>query len=162
MGDDSTAGKRKSVRTLYLPNTSPVPNFVLDDLLADPRVPHAAIRVLLFLLRKTIGWSNRRDEISLVQIQSGACVSRPIAIHAIRVVCDCWGLFRKSRGRLGQHCSGFEVGELTAQAFDRRAVLIEGIYQTIFPSPKQLRAQPCTSSLLAEEQRKLEAERAAQ
>lgn len=164
MGDANgaaTDAKRKSLRTLYLPNTSPVPNFVFDELLSNSEVPHAAIRVLLFMLRKTLGWSNRSEELSLSDIQGGASVSRPVAIHTVRVICECWGLFHKSRGRRGQHSSVFTIADLTLDAFNERAVLVEGIYGTLFPSPNQLRERPCTSDVLAEERLELEAERAA-
>lgn len=104
--------KAKYLRTIFLPNSSPVPNFVFDDLLNENDIPHSVIRVLLFLLRKTVGWNNRSEELSLSEIQRGAGVTRPTAIYGVRMICDCWGMFQKTRGRLGQHSSVFTIYQL--------------------------------------------------
>lgn len=152
--------KRKSLRTIYLPCSSPVANFIFDELLCNSDVPHTTICVLMFLLRRTVGWSNRCDEVSLSQIESGASVSRPVAIHAVRVICEVWGLFHKSRGQRGQHSSIFTIGDLTADGFNERSILIEGLYGTVHPASNQLRETPCTKERLAWERRKLAEERA--
>src|SRR6202041_969061 len=93
--------KRKSLRTILLPNSSPVPNWFFDEVLSNPEVPHATRSVFLFMLRKTVGWDHEVEELSLTAIQYGSAVSRHTAIHAIRVICECWGLFEKSRGQKG-------------------------------------------------------------
>jgi hypothetical protein len=139
---ESPGGKRKYLRTLYLKNSSPVMNWVFDDLLEDPAVPHAARSVLLFLIRKTVGWDNREQELSLREIEYGASVSRPIAIHALWVFCDCWGLFIKKRGWKGQHSSVYEIGDLSQDNYADRTQLILRIYDTTFPTPEQVRAYP--------------------
>lgn len=157
-GPLSAKAPKKYLRTLLLPNSSPVPNFVFDQIVSDTDVPHAAIRVLLYLLRKTVGWNNKHEELSLRQIQEGAAVTRPTAIHAVRVVCDCWGFFKKSRGWLGQHSSTFTIGDLTAEGFCERVTLLYGVYETIFPTPQQLRERPCTPEVLNAERDRLAAE----
>jgi len=54
--DESPGAKtKKYLRTIFLPNSSPVPNFVFDALLWDTDVPHAARSVWLYLLRQTVG-----------------------------------------------------------------------------------------------------------
>jgi hypothetical protein len=139
---ESPGQKRKYLRTIYLKNSSPLPNWVLDDLLADSTVPHAARSVLLFLIRKTVGWDNRTEELALHEIQCGASVSRPIAIHALWVICDCWGLFNKTRGRKGQHSSVYEIGDLSQDNYEDRYQLLLRIFNTGFPTPEQVRARP--------------------
>src|SRR5580704_11457213 len=137
--DDSPGSKKRYLRTIFLKNSSPVPNWVFDELLCDSEVPHAARSVLLFLLRKTVGWDNHEEELSLEDIQYGAGVSRPIAIHALWVICDCWGLFHKTRGRKGQHSSVYAIGDLTEDAFLDRYDLVRRIYGTGFPTPEQVK-----------------------
>jgi len=157
--DVAPTGKRKSQRLIFLPNSSPVPNWFLDTVLSDPAVPHAARSVFLYLLRKTVGWDNRFEELSLTEIQYGATVTRPTAIHAVRVICGCWGLFKKSRGRKGQHSSVFMIGGLTEAEFTERYELVSDIYGTGFPTAKQLREHPCTDELLRAQRATVEAER---
>jgi len=132
--------KRRGTRSILLPNSSPVPNWFLDDVLSDPEVPHALRSVLMFLLRKTVGWDRKSDEISLVQIEDGAGVSRKTAIHAVRVICECWGLFDKKRGYLGQHSSVYTVAGLTAAEFQEHYAATADKYGTGCPKPEQLRA----------------------
>lgn len=130
---------KRSVRRNLLPNSTPVPNFVFDLVLSDPDVPHALRSVLLFLIRKTIGWDKRSDEISLIQIEEGANVSRKSAIYAVRVICDCWGLFHKTRGYKGQHSSVYTVAGLTEAEFQERYCATAEKYETGCPKPEQLR-----------------------
>jgi hypothetical protein len=125
--------------------------------------------VLLFLIRKTVGWNNRQEELSLDQIQYGAGVSRPIAIHSLWIICDVWGLFHKTRGRKGQHSSVYAIGDLTEDGFQDRYNLVSRIYGTGFPTPEQVRPkggkkrdkhskEPTPKELIAiqlEEQRRL-------
>ena len=151
---------KRHIRTLYLPNSSPVPNWFFDEVLSDKRVPHAARSVLLFMLRKTVGWDNRHEDLSLAEIQAGAAVTRPTAIHAVRVICDCWGLFKKTRGRKGQYCSTYTIGDPSAEGFFDRYYLTSDIYGSGFPDAKQLRIKPCTQELLAAQRAKNAAEEA--
>jgi hypothetical protein len=131
--------KQKYLRTIFIKNSTPIPNWFLDEVLCDPEVPHAARSVFLFLVRKTIGWDNRTEELSLEEIQYGAGVSRPIAIHALWVICDCWGLFEKTRGRKGQHSSVYAIGDFTEDGFQDRYNLVSRIYGTGFPTPEQVK-----------------------
>jgi hypothetical protein len=146
---ETPGAKRKSLRTLYLPNSSPVPNWVFDTVVPNPDIPSATIRVLLFLLRQTVGWSNQTKELSLTTIQNGAGVTRHTAIHSIRVLTDCWGCFEKERGWKLQGSSVYKVSALKEEDFDERAYLCCKIYGTEHPSPAQLKQKPCTPELLA-------------
>jgi hypothetical protein len=157
-GDIAPAKKRKSQRVIFLPNSSPTPNWFFDTVLSDSAVPHAARSVFLYLLRKTVGWDNKHEELSLTEIQYGAAVTRPTAIHAVRVICDCWGLFKKSRGRKGQHSSVFTIGGLTEAEFTERYELVSDIYGTGFPTAKQLRENPCTFEMLRAQRARVETE----
>lgn len=152
--------QKRYLRTIFLPNSSPVPNWFFDEVLSDSSIPHATRSVLLFMLRKTVGWNNKIEELSLSEIERGAAVSRPSAIHAIRVICDCWGLFHKTRGRKGQYSSVFTIGDLTEDGFMTRGFLVTDLYGTLFPTAAQLREKPCTNELLREQRSKNDAERA--
>lgn len=133
--------RKKYLRTVFLPNSTPVPNWVFDELVPDKEVPDALIRVLIFLIRKTVGWNNRAEELSLTEIQHGAAITRPTAIHAIRVICDCWNLFEKTRGRKGQHSSVYAVtpDHLSAEHFGNRLILMWDVFDKTFPSAAELR-----------------------
>jgi transcriptional regulator with XRE-family HTH domain len=144
---ESPGPKRKSLRTILLPNSSPVPNWFFDEVLSNPEVPHATRSVFLFMLRKTVGWDNEVEELSLTAIQYGSAVSRHTAIHAIRVICESWGLFEKSRGQKGQGSSVYEIAGLREDEFTDRFSLCDDIYGTCHSTAKQLRESPCTSEL---------------
>jgi hypothetical protein len=156
----SPGPKRKSLRTILLPNSSPVPNWFFDEVLSNPEVPHATRSVFLFMLRKTVGWDNSNEELSLTQIQYGSSTSRHTAIHAVRVICECWGLFQKSRGIKGQCSSSYAIGGLSEDEFTERFGLVEDVYGTGHPTAKQLREKPCTLELLAAQVEMNEAEEA--
>ena len=145
---ESPGQKRKSLRTILLPNSSPVPNWFFDELLSNSEVPHATRSVFLFMLRKTVGWDNEVEELSLTAIQYGSAVSRHTAIHAIRVICECWGLFKKSRGQKGQGSSVYRIAGLSEDEFADRSSPCENIYGTCHPTAKQLRERPCTPESL--------------
>jgi len=146
--------KKRYQRTIFLPNSSPVPNWFFDCVLCDSDIPHAARSVFLFMLRKTVGWDNRVEELSLTEIQNGSGVTRPTAIHAVRIICDVWGLFHKSRGHKGQHSSVYAIGGLTETEFMERYSLAEDIYGTPFPKPEQLRDYPPTREVFESQKRK--------
>ncbi len=99
------------------------------------------------MLRKTVGWDNEVEELSLTAIQYGSAVSRHTAIHAIRVICECWGLFDKSRGQKGQGSSVYSIAGLSEDEFTDRCSLCYDIYGTCHPTAKQLRERPCTPEL---------------
>ncbi|MGH9682311.1 MAG: hypothetical protein ACRD4S_01700 [Candidatus Acidiferrales bacterium] len=146
--ENGTAKCKKYQRTIFLPNSSPVPNWFFDFVLAEQAIPHGMRSVFLFMLRKTIGWDHRVEEISLNQIQDGSAVTRHTAIHAIRVICDCWGLFHKTRGRKGQYSSVYTIVGFSEEQFSERYFLVEDIYGTGCPTAKQLREKPCSKELI--------------
>lgn len=55
------------------------PRWIFDEVLPVNGLPAPFFRVLLFLVRKTIGWQKVSDFISLSQIERGANVSRRYA-----------------------------------------------------------------------------------
>jgi Bacteriophage replication protein O len=61
--------------TLLIPNSTQVPNFLLDKIL--PVVNPAEWKVITFVCRKTYGWQKREDRISLTQFERGTKLSRP-------------------------------------------------------------------------------------
>lgn len=136
-------------RKLFLPNSSPVPNFIFDLILADREIPHALRSVLFLLVRKTIGWDRRSDEVSLTQIQNGASVSRATADHAVTVICDGWGLFRKESSKRFRGINRFVLAGLDKDHFERRYLALEEIYETGCPTRQALREKPLTPAMIA-------------
>jgi phage replication O-like protein O len=51
------------------PNTTPIPDEVFDELLAD--LSGAELKVLLYICRRTFGWKKESDNISLNQMLRG-------------------------------------------------------------------------------------------
>lgn len=84
----------KSLRQIVLPNSTPMPNFFLDDLMH--LVPKPYFCVLMVIWRKTIGWDKPWDWIALSQIQRLAGVCRDTAIEAVRFWIEV-GLIRRVR-----------------------------------------------------------------
>ncbi len=56
-------------RGFRFPNTTPVPDELFDELLAD--LSGAELKVLMYICRRTFGFKKERDTISLSQIASG-------------------------------------------------------------------------------------------
>lgn len=90
--------KKKHVRDIYLPNSTPVPNYVFDELLQLRGIPGSTLRVLLFLIRKTVGWNKKSEYISLTDIMEGARVDRHAAADGIKSILA-WGLFSRVSGK---------------------------------------------------------------
>jgi hypothetical protein len=91
-----------------LPRYTPIPDALFDELLPD--VSGAELKVLLYILRRTLGFKKDADRISLSQICSGIVtregqrldrgtgLSRSTAVTAIRALED-WGVLLGSRRR---------------------------------------------------------------
>jgi hypothetical protein len=142
---------KNKVRREFLPNTSPVPNFILDVVMQDPEFPESALKVLLFLLRKTIGWNKHSDKQSWGDIQRGARVGRHSAKHAISILCDCFEFFTYQKGS-GKRKSNFTVVKknMTVEHYNERLMLLAHAYQgrTMIPTAKELKAKRCTPGVL--------------
>jgi hypothetical protein len=149
---------RNYVRRQHLPNSSPVPNFFFDEILPDSQIPHGVRSVFMFLIRKTIGWNHEQVELALTQIENGAAVSRHVAHHAIQLLCDCWGFFRRTPG-IGRLKSKYCIGSLTKDSFADRIIWLECVYDTHVPTEKQLREMPCTPDVLQSGRERFDAER---
>ena len=130
---------------------TPVPNWVFDEVLGDIYLADSVLKAFLFLYRKTIGWNNAAEEKSLTQIMQGAGIrSRHTAIHAVAVLCDCWGLWKKTRGVRGEHSSIFEpAGVKSVDQFRERSTQTLYIYNSTCPTLDQLRDLPPTPHVYA-------------
>jgi len=119
--------------------------------LGDIFVTDSVLKVFLFLYRKTIGWNNAAEEKSLTQLMQGANVrSRNTAIHAVAVLRDCWGLWKKTRGVRGEHSSIFEPASITSvEQFRERSMQTSYIYNSVCPTLDQLRDLPPAAHLYA-------------
>jgi DNA-binding PadR family transcriptional regulator len=65
-----------------LPNYTQIPNVLFDELLVQLRP--TTIVVLLFLLRRTLGFHKAADAIALSQIAAGTAISKPTVITCLR------------------------------------------------------------------------------
>jgi replication protein O len=83
---------------LLIPNSTQVPNFLMDELL--PIVDSAEWKVISFICRKTYGWQKREDRISLSQFESGTGVSRPWLVKILDRLTGS-GLLLKTRNQRG-------------------------------------------------------------
>src|SRR4029079_11268691 len=79
------------------PNTTPIPDEVFDELLAD--LSGAEVKVLLYICRRTFGWKKESDNISLNQmlhgiirkdgiaLDRGVGLSKPTLLRTIKSLC---------------------------------------------------------------------------
>ncbi len=93
-----------ALRGLPNPNTTPLPNCIVDDYL--PFFTGAELKVLLYLVRRTLGFHKTRDAISLSQIcngivrKDGRRLDRGTGLHK-STACDAlnaltsWGMIRR-------------------------------------------------------------------
>src|SRR3712207_2214089 len=91
--EDRPAQKFRGFRS---PNTTPIPDEVFDELLAD--LSGAELKVLLYICRRTFGWKKESDNISLnqmlrgitrkdgAQLDYGAGLSKPALLRTIRLL----------------------------------------------------------------------------
>jgi len=147
--NSQTRRKYQTLQQKFLPGSTPIPNWFLDHILPDEEVSSDVLRVFLFLIRKTIGWNNSSEEKSLSQIMEGCVLrSRHTAIHAVTVLCDCWGLWKKVRGRKGQHSSIYSPAAIANEdELHSRMMATSYIYDTVCPTLDQLRDLPPTQKL---------------
>jgi hypothetical protein len=143
------AGKKRGrVRASYIKNSSPVPNWFFDHLLVDEEIPPYVHLVFLYLLRRTVGWDKRSEQISYDDIRYGAgMLSRDSVTHAVALLTDCWGVFSIEPGS-GRRKSKFTVGSLDMDSVLDRKMSLDEIYDTDCPTLEQLRATPCTKEVL--------------
>jgi hypothetical protein len=139
--------KRGRVRKLYVKNSSPIPNWYLDEMIANSDIPSYVHAVFLFLLRRTIGWDKKSEKVDLSDIECGACVSRKSAVHAVRLLCDCWGIFTVERGK-GRAKSTFTIGDWERDTVGERMTCVGWVYDTQAPSQRQLQLVPCTPATI--------------
>jgi len=69
--------------------------------------------------------------------------NRNSVVHAVKVLCDCWGLWKKTRGKKGQASSVFVVAGIGNHDIAMaRIILTEDIYGTYCPTRDQLKDKP--------------------
>lgn len=125
---------------------TPLPNWVFERIVGDRSINDSVIRVFLYLFRETVGWNDPVKNISLKSIQNGAGVSKERAQRAIRVICECWGLFHKTRGQKGGPSSEYRVTgypfknprEAMEESFHQRCMVLIEVYGTVCPSTEQM------------------------
>jgi hypothetical protein len=140
--------KRGRVRKLYVKNSSPIPNWYLDDVVSINEVPNYVHAVFLYLLRRTIGWDKKSEKINFDDIEGGTSVSRPSIVHALQLLCDCWGIFTVERGK-GRAKSVFTIGDWDRETVLDRMICVNWVYETIAPTARQLQIVPCTPEVIS-------------
>lgn len=68
MNRDNTTTSQE-FKGFHSPNTTPIPDEVFDELLAD--LSGAEVKVLLYICRRTFGWKKDSDTISISQMMGG-------------------------------------------------------------------------------------------
>lgn len=85
-----------------------VPNLLLDQAMAH--MGNAELRVVLAVMRKTIGWNKQRDRISLTQFEEMTGLARQHVIRGIRdAVNNCW-VRQWKLGRITSYELSLEAG----------------------------------------------------
>jgi hypothetical protein len=145
----TAANPIQTLQQQFLSNSTPVPNWFFDEILNNAAVTDSVKKTFLFLFRKTVGWNHRIEEQSLTDIMNGASLgNRNTAVHAVQILCDCWGLWKKVRGQKGESSSSFEVAALfDVGDFREQENLTYYIYDTTCPTLNDLRDLPPTEDL---------------
>jgi hypothetical protein len=131
----------------FLPSSTPIPNWVIDDVMSD--MSETVLRVFLYLFRKTVGWNNHTEEISLNRIMHDCNLkNRNSVVHAVKILCDCWYFWKKTRGKKGQGSSIFTIAGISdSDVANARIILTDEIYGTSLPTQQQAKDKPPTELL---------------
>lgn len=109
----------------FIPNSTIIPNIVLDVLMAQ--LSPSEFKVLMYLCRRTYGFWKKRDAVSLSQladgietrdgrrIDFGTGLSRPTVIKAIKSL-EAMGLVKVKRVRIDEKHNAINVYELNTDA----------------------------------------------
>ena len=93
--------------SIQAPTYTQMPNDLLDKWL--PHLKEVELKVLLFIIRKTIGWHKIRDQISLSQLQTATGATQTNVINAAKDLIK-KGLIRKIvTGKIGSQVSHYEL-----------------------------------------------------
>jgi len=74
----------RTVSRLLIPNTTQVPNVLLDAVMR--RISDPALRVSLAIVRKTYGFQKQSDHISLTQLQEITALSRQGVVNGVKAL----------------------------------------------------------------------------
>jgi hypothetical protein len=137
----------KTLQQQFLPGSTPIPNWIIDEIMSDMSGP--LLKIFLYLFRKTVGWNNRTEEKSLTQMMDDCEIAnRNSVVHAVKILCDCWGFWTKFRGKKGQRSSVFVVAGIADHDQAMARIILTGvIYDTYCPTPNQLKKRPPTREL---------------
>ncbi len=86
-----------SANKLLIPNTTQVPNILLDKVI--PKLKPGAVRVLLAIVRLTYGWGKSSDRVSLNQLGAVTGLSRWGVVEAIKGLGDIVTVKQGAKGR---------------------------------------------------------------
>lgn len=80
-----------------------IPNEIIDFYMG--KLSHAQFKVLIFILRKTLGWNKKSDIISLSQITSACGISKPTAVTALKELNDMGLISTQKNTKVGKKIS---------------------------------------------------------
>lgn len=89
------------------PNYTQVPNILLDEWLNI--LGHAELKVILFIVRKTIGYHKVRDKISILQIQENTGLTRSNVTSAVKSLINRKLIKKVTSGKNGASSSYYEL-----------------------------------------------------
>ncbi len=89
-------GSAGSVSKLLIPNTTQVPNILLDEVM--PTLRGGALKVLLAIVRFTYGFGKQTDQISLKQLQTLTGLSREGVVQGVQALGDLVSVKRGAKG----------------------------------------------------------------
>ena len=97
----------RSEMRIDAPNYTQVPNILLDEWLNI--LGHAELKVILFIVRKTIGYHKVRDKISILQIQENTGLTRSNVTSAVKSLINRKLIKKVTSGKNGASSSYYEL-----------------------------------------------------
>src|SRR5262245_30084900 len=132
--------KPGSTRKLFIPHSSPVANFIFDEMLRDADIPPYVLKVLLFFIRQTIGWDKLSEKFSSRYVTGQLAISASSYEHSLKLLCDCWQLFDFERGS-GRRKSTVTVRleNFNVTSYADHLIATANIYGTTCPTYEELK-----------------------
>ncbi len=92
---------------LYAPNTFQCPNDLVDHWM--PHLKEGELKVLLVIIRKTLGWHKIRDKISISQLMQFTGMSRPSVIDSSDSLASKGIIIKETLGKEGSQETYYEL-----------------------------------------------------
>lgn len=152
--------KPGDTRKLFIPHSSPVANFIFDEMIRYDDVPFHVVKVLMFFIRHTVGWDKMSEYFSARYIQQELHIGGASYEHALRILCDCWQLFDIERGQ-GRKKSKVTIRleNFNATAYADHLVATANVHRATCPTYQQLLDEPNTREMIADQYERIRDDR---